>query len=181
MLPAALALAIIVILFLVVVAGQPDEFAVSRQIRISAPADRIFPLVNEVRRWEGWNPWGKADPNCVMTYDGPPSGVGASYAWKGNSKVGEGRNTIVESKPTELVRFRLEFLKPFAGTNAADFTFPKQGVDIVVTWTMTGTSHPMTKIFGLLMNCDKMIGGQFEIGLTQMKSIAESTPPTPLT
>jgi uncharacterized protein YndB with AHSA1/START domain len=176
MLPIALALAIVIILFIVVIAGQPDDFAVSRQTRISAPPDHVFALVNEVRRWEGWNPWSKVDPHCVMTYDGPPSGVGANYAWKGNSKVGQGRNTIVESQPNERVRFRLEFLKPFACTNQAEFTFQRQGVETVVTWTMSGKSHATSKVFGLLMNCDKMIGSQFDNGLAQMKSIAESTP-----
>jgi hypothetical protein len=110
-----------------------------------------------------------------MTYDGPPSGVGASYSWAGSSKIGEGRNTIVESKPNELVRFRLDFLKPMKGTNAAEFTFKPEGDQTQVTWTMTGKNSFVAKIFGLIVNCDKMIGCQFEKGLAAMKSVVESS------
>jgi hypothetical protein len=31
----------------------------------------------------------------------------------------------------------------------------------------------MSKAVGLFMNCDKMVGGQFEQGLAQMKAVVE--------
>lgn len=172
MLPILLALAFIIILLAVVLVGQPDEFTVSRWTKIAAPPARIFPYVNELRNWEAWNPWGKLDPNCKMTYEGPAAGTGASYTWAGNNKIGSGRNTITESVPNQLVRFRLEFVKPMTATNTAAFTFEPNGDQTVVTWTMTGKS---CKSFGLLMNTEKMCGSQFEKGLAQMKSVAEGT------
>ena len=175
MLPILLALAFIVILLLVVIVGQPDEFTVSRSAKIAAPPEQIFPHVNELRNWEAWNPWGKLDPNCKMTYDGPPAGVGASYAWSGNNKIGAGRSTITESVPDELVRLKLEFLKPMAATNTAVFTFEPDGGQTIVTWTMSGRNNSLVcKLFGLLMNMDKMCGNMFEKGLAQMKSLAEA-------
>ena len=174
MLPILLALAYIAILFVIVIAGRPDEFVVSRQTKISAPPEKVFPHVNELRNWEAWNPWGKMDPNCKMTYEGPPAGVGASYEWAGDNKIGAGRNTITESKPGELVRFRLEFFKPMAATNAAVFTFQPDVRQTVVTWTMSGKSNLVSKVFGLVVNCDKMCGDQFEKGLAQMKSLVEA-------
>ncbi len=174
MLPILLAVVFVVILLAVVIAGRPDEFAVSRAITISAPADQVFPLVNELRRWEGWNPWGRLDPNCQMTYDGPPAGEGASYTWSGNGKVGAGRNTIVESKPCEIVRLRLEFQKPMKATNQAEFTFREDRGQTLVTWSMSGQTNAFMKVFGLFLNCDNMLGGQFEKGLAQMKLAAES-------
>ena len=171
MLPILLALAFIVILLAVVFVGQPDEFSVSRRIRIAAPPELVFPHVNELRNWEAWNPWGKLDPNCKMIYDGPPAGVGAGYTWTGK-KVGSGRCTITESVPDQLVRFRLEFVKPMTATNTAIFTFQLEGGQTIVTWTMTGKS---CKSFGLLMNSEKMCGNQFEKGLAQMKSVAEAS------
>ncbi len=173
--PILLALAFILLLLAVFIAGRPGEFVVSRRTRISAPPGRIFPHVNELRNWEAWNPWGKLDSNCRLTYDGPPTGVGASYAWAGNGKVGEGRNTITESLPNELVRLRLEFVKPMKATNTAEFTFEPDGDETVVTWTMSGKNNLAGKIFGLFVDCDKMIGGQFESGLAQMKSLVEAT------
>jgi hypothetical protein len=110
-----------------------------------------------------------------MTYAGPPAGVGASYEWAGNNKIGAGRNTITESKPGEWVRFRLEFFKPMTATNAVQFTFQPDGRRTVVTWTMSGQSSFCGKIFGLVVNCEKMCGGQFEKGLAQMKSLVEAS------
>jgi hypothetical protein len=174
LMPILIGLVIVVALFVLIVATRPSDFRVSRSLAITAPAAVVFAQVNTLRSWEAWNPWGKMDPNARMTYDGPPSGVGASYRWTGNSKVGEGRNTIVESKPNESVRFRLEFLKPMKSTNEAEFTFKPEGAQTEVTWTMTGKNSFVGKIFGLIVNCDKMIGCQFEKGLAAMKSVVES-------
>jgi hypothetical protein len=174
LMPILIALAVIVVLFVIIVASRPSEFRVSRSLAMNAPAETVFLHVNTLRNWEAWNPWQELDPNCKMTYDGPPAGVGASYAWAGNAKIGEGRNTIVESKPSEVVRFRLEFFKPMKGTNAAEFTFKPQGTQTAVTWTMTGKNNFVGKAFGLFVNCDQMIGGQFEKGLAALKNVAES-------
>jgi len=172
--PMLIGLAILVVLILIIVATRPSDFHVTRSATIAAPTEQVFPQVNELRNWEAWNPWGKLDPNCKMTYQGPPAGVGASYAWAGNSKVGEGRSTITESQSNERVRFRLEFAKPMKATHAAEFTFRPEGDQTVVTWTMSGRNNFVGKVFGLVVNCDKMIGGQFEKGLARMKSLAEA-------
>jgi Polyketide cyclase / dehydrase and lipid transport len=174
MLPIVLALAFIALILIVVAAGQPTEFMVARQMKIRATAEEIFPHVNELRNWEAWNPWGSLDPNCKMTYDGPSAGVGASYSWAGNNKIGAGRNTITESKSNEFVHFRLEFLKPMAATNTAVFTFQPEGANTVVTWTMCGKRSFPGKLFGLVLNCDKMCGDQFVKGLVKMKSLVEA-------
>ena len=174
MLPMLLTIVFIALLFIVVIIGQPDEFAVTRSVKMAAPPGKIFPNVNELRRWEAWSPWAKLDPNCKMTYDGPPAGIGASYAWAGNRKVGEGRLTIIESRPAELIRIKLEFLKPFKATNTAEFAIKPEGSQTGVTWSMFGKNNFMSKAFGLFMNCDKMVGGDFEKGLAAMKTIAEA-------
>ena len=169
-----IAIAVVIVLFIIIIATRPSDFCITRMEAIAAPPGKIFPQVNVLRNWEAWNPWGKMDPNCKMIYDGPPAGVGASYAWAGNNKVGEGRNTIVESNPNELVRLRLEFQKPFKATNTAEFIFKPDGDQTIVTWSMFGRNNFMGKAFGLFVNCDRMIGGQFEKGLAAMKSVAEA-------
>ena len=174
MLPILLALAFVALLLFIAVAGQPDDFVFLRRTKMAAPPERIFPRVNELRQWEPWNPWGKLDPNCRMTYDGPAAGVGASYSWAGNNKVGAGRSTIIESRPDELVRLRLDFLKPMVATNTAEFTFQPEGGQTLVTWAMAGKNSTRGKIFGLFVNCEKMCGRQFEQGLAQMKSLVEA-------
>ena len=121
------AIAVIVVVLVVVVALQPSEFRVARSATISAPPAAVFAQVNDFHRWEAWNPWGKIDPAMKQTYEGAPAGTGAVYAWSGNNEVGEGRMTITESRPSDLIRIKLEFFKPFEGTSTAEFTFKPEG------------------------------------------------------
>src|SRR6185436_12908890 len=104
------------------------------------------------------------------TFSGPISGKGAGFAWSGNNKVGEGRMTITESRPSELILIKLEFLRPFKATNTTEFTFKPQGGQTLVSWTMSGKNNFMAKAFSIFMDCEKMVGPQFEQGLTQMKA-----------
>ncbi len=174
MLPILLALAFIAILFLVIIAGRPDEFVVSRSATIFAAPAVVFAQVNDFHKWEAWSPWAKMDPACKNSFDGASSGQGAGFAWDGNKKVGAGRMTITESRPGDLILIRLEFLKPFKATNTAEFTFQPEGNQTVVTWSMAGKSNFFFKVFGLFMDCDQMVGKDFEQGLAAMKSVAEA-------
>lgn len=174
-----IAIAAVIVLFVIVVATRPSEFRVSRSIIINAPPDAVFPHVNELRKWEAWNPWGKVDPNMKLTYDGPPAGVGSSYSWVGNSDVGEGKGTITESRSSELVRFRLDFYKPMAGTSDAEFTFKPHASGTEVTWTMSGKNNFIAKAVCMFMSMDRMVGGQFEKGLADMKAAAEAAAAQP--
>jgi hypothetical protein len=169
------AVLVVIVVFLVVVAMQPSEFRVSRSATVVAPPAAIFPHVNELKKWDAWSPWMKLDPNAKSTFEGPPAGRGAAMNWAGNNKVGEGKMTITESRPNELVQFHLEFYKPMAGTSDAEFTFKPEGNQTIVTWTMTGKNNFIGKAMCLVMNMDKMVGGQFEEGLAGMKRIAEGT------
>lgn len=175
MLPILLALAFIAILFIVVIAGRPDEFVVARSATIAAPPEKVFPHVNDLRKWKAWSPWARLDPNTNSSFSGADAGVGAAMAWAGNSKVGAGKMTITESQPGELVRLRLDFQKPMKATNTAKFTFRPEDAQTVVTWSMAGKNNFMGKIFSLFMDCDKMVGCQFEKGLASLKSVTEKT------
>jgi len=174
MLPTILiALLLLIIAFVVLVAMRPSQFRVTRAAAFDAPPEVVFPQINNLHNWQAWSPWAKMDPAARNTYDGPPEGVGSSFAWAGNNQVGQGRMTITDSHPHELVRFRLEFLKPFKATNIAEFTIKPEGGRTVVSWSMSGTNNFIAKAVGLFMDCDKMCGGFFEKGLGDMKTIAE--------
>jgi hypothetical protein len=166
--------AIIVIMFVVVVAMQPSEFRVARSATMSAPPSAVFAQVNDFHKWEAWNPWGKIDPAMKQSYEGAPAGSGAIYTWIGNKEVGEGRMTMTESRPSDLIRINMEFYKPFSANNTAEFTFKPAGSQTTVNWSMSGNKNFMAKAIHLFMNMDKVIGGQFEKGLASMKSVVES-------
>lgn len=175
LIPILSGIAVVLACFLLFVATRPSQYQVSRSLVIGAPPAAVFPHVNTLKNWEAWNPWGRIDPHMKLTYDGPPSGPGASYAWVGNRQVGEGKATIVENQPDQSVRFKLEFFKPMAGVSDTLFTFKPQGGQTEVTWAMTGTNNFVAKAFCLFMNMDRMIGGQFEKGLADMKRAVETT------
>ena len=169
-----ISLAVIVIVFVVVVALQPAKFRVARSVTIGAPAAVVFPHVNDLHLWQEWSPFVKLDPAAKNTFEGPAAGTGAKLSWNGNKQMGEGAMTITESRPGEFVGFLLEFKKPFEATNTADFTFKPEGAQTVVTWGMSGTNNFMFKAVGLFMNCDKMLGPTFEKGLADLKAVAEA-------
>ena len=166
----------LVVVFVCIVALQPAHYRVQRSATVNAPASVVFAQVNDFHKWNAWSPLAKLDPAMKQTFAGAPSGTGAVYTWAGNSQVGEGRMTITESHPSDLIKIKLEFMKPFAATNATDFTFKPQGNQTAVTWTMDGDNNFTGKAFSLFMNMDKMVGGDFEKGLAQMKAVAEAAP-----
>lgn len=171
-----LGLVAVIVIFLAVAAMQPADFRISRSATIAAPPSALFEQINDLHKFQDWNPWAKIDPNAKMTYTGPPSGVGSAYSWAGNGEVGEGTMTITESRPGELVRARMEFNKPMQATNIAEFTFKPEGDKTLMTWSMSGSNGLVAKAFGLLVNCDKMVGSQFEKGLATLKSMTETAP-----
>jgi len=167
-------LVVIIAALAVIIAMQPADFRVSHSMTIAAPAATVFEQVNDFHKWDGWSPWAKLDPNMKQSHDGAPAVVGASYSWSGNDQVGEGRMTLTESRPSEMIRIKLEFLKPFTATNTAEFSFKPDGNQTTVTWSMFGTNNFMAKAFGLFMNMDKLVGSDFEKGLAQLKAVAET-------
>ena len=160
----------------VVVALRPADFRIARSASFSAPPAAVFEQVNDLHKFQEWSPWAKLDPAAKNSFQGPPAGTGAAFSWAGNMEVGEGTMTITESRPGELVRFRLDFRKPISGTNTAEFTFQPEGGGTLVTWSTEGKNGFIAKAVGLVMDCDKMVGGQFEKGLADLKKIVEAAP-----
>jgi len=174
MLPIILSLAIIAIVLFVLLAGRPDEFRVTRSATLTAPPATVFAQVNDFHNWDAWSPWAKLDPACKNTFAGATAGKDAGFAWDGNNKVGAGRMTITESRPAERIRINLEFLRPFKATNTTEFTFQPRGGGTEVTWAMSGKNNFMSKVFGVFVDCEKLVGKDFEKGLATLKSVAEA-------
>jgi hypothetical protein len=166
----------LIALFLIVAATRPAKFHVERSIAIAAPPERAFAEVNDFHQWAAWSPWEKLDPSMKKTFEGAPAGPGASYAWIGNAKVGEGRMTIESSAAPSVVKLKLEFLRPWKATNATTFSFDRDGGGTKITWAMDGEHNFTMKAFGLVMNLDKLVGRDFERGLAALKTIAEGAP-----
>jgi len=158
---------------LVAAAMQPDSFSVTRSITINAPAGRVYPHIVDFRAWANWSPWEKLDPAMKRTFTGSESGKGAAYEWDGNSKVGAGRMEITDAVAPGRVVVALHFLKPMEANNVAEFNLDPRGETTQVTWTMRGPSSFVTKLFGVFVSMDRMLGGYFETGLASLKAVAE--------
>lgn len=167
-------LVLIIVALVVVVAMQPSEFRVARTAAISAPPPDVFAQVNDFHNWESWSPWAKLDPAAKSDFEGPRAGKGAVFKWSGNDKVGEGKMTLVDSRPGELVKINVEMVKPFAGQSTTEFSLKPEGNRTAVTWSMSGEHNFIGKAFCLFMNGEKMMGAELEKGLTQMKSVVEA-------
>jgi hypothetical protein len=170
----SIGVAVLLLVLVVVIATRPGTFHVERSITIAAPVEAVFPHVNDFHAWRAWSPWEKLDPQMKRTYGGAPAGAGATYAWQGNDEVGEGRMTIVDSRPSSGIKIRIEFIKPFTATNDATFGFTPASGGTRVTWGMDGRNNFMMKAMHLFMDMDQMVGADFERGLSAMKTAVES-------
>jgi hypothetical protein len=169
----AVILTIATAVVLILAATKPDRFSVRREITVNAPAEKIFPLINDFHRWVAWSPYEHRDPALKRTYSGLESGKGAVYAWDGNNDVGSGRMEILESGGPSKIVIQLDFFKPFEAHNTAEFTMLPQGDGTHVSWVMHGPAPFMNKLMQVFMNLDRMIGKDFEAGLANLKNITE--------
>jgi len=155
---------------------KPNTFSVSRSAVIDAPAEAVFARLVDFHAWKDWSPWARLDPDAKESFEGPESGVGSSMAWSGNRKVGAGRMTILECVKDELLRLKLDFERPMRATNAASFELKPEGGSTRLTWTMKGKNDFQAKLFSLFVNCEKLVGGDFEQGLANLKALVEEKP-----
>ncbi|MCI0335724.1 MAG: SRPBCC family protein [Planctomycetes bacterium] len=170
-----LGLVAVIGVLLIVIATRPTDFRVTRSARMNATPAAVFAQVNDFHNWEAWSPWVKMDPNAKSTFEGPSSGTGSVFHWDGNKDVGAGSMTILQSDPNDRIHIKLAFVRPFAATNDVEFTFKPEGDQTAVTWSMAGKNNFTAKAIGLFMDCEKMVGEQFDKGLANMKAIVEST------
>jgi len=164
---------LVAVLVIYVFVAAPKNLPISRSILIEAPAQVIFPYVNNPKRMQEWNPFTEGDPTLKMTYSGPEEGLGAASAWEGNSNTGEGQATIVEVEPNQRVSVRLDFKRPFEVTNFGEYRLETKGSTTQVTWTIV-ESATVPRLISCFVNLDKIVGGYFEKGLAKLKSIVES-------
>lgn len=169
----AVVLAVAIAVVLVLASGKPDEFRYERSILVDAPADRIFPFVNDFKKWIVWSPYEVKDPDMKRTYGDRTEGVGAVYAWDGNKNVGSGRMEIADEARPERLRIKLDFFRPFKANNVAEFSFTETPEGTRVVWAMTGKNTLMGKVMCTVMNVDRMVGDDFDKGLRALKAAAE--------
>jgi Polyketide cyclase / dehydrase and lipid transport len=174
MITALVILVLVVAAFVLYVATRPNSFRIQRSTQINAPAERIYPLIASFHEWGKWSPYEKMDPAMKRAFGGVASGTGATYAWDGNSRAGSGSMQILDATPSSRVLIKLDFSKPFVAHNTAEFTISSSAGGSTVTWAMYGPALLASKVMGLFMSMDNMVGAQFEEGLTNLKRVSEA-------
>jgi uncharacterized protein YndB with AHSA1/START domain len=169
----AVILAVAIAIVLILALNKSGTFAFRRETVIEAPAERIFPLIADFHHWKAWSPYENKDPAMQRTYSGAASGNGAVYAWEGNKNVGHGRMEILDATPPSKIVIQLDFFTPFEAHNTAEFTMQPEGDATRVTWLMQGPAPFMSKLMQVFINLDNMVGKDFEVGLANLKKLAE--------
>lgn len=159
--------------FATAVALLPDDFVASRKRVVDASPSDVFEQVNSLKNGNKWSPWMEEDKDAKVEFEGPDSGVGAVMKWKGNDKIGEGSQKIVESKPGEVVRTELIFVKPMQGKAIAQFDLRPidGGKKTEVTWTMSDKHDFVSKAMCLVMKAKPMIEAKFDKGLENLNNV----------
>lgn len=168
-----IAVAGIIVVILGYAALQSPQYEVSRQITIQAPAEKIFPYLNNQKLALQWAPWSDVDPDAKMTFSGPDEGMGSIASWDGGKQLGTGSATIVESTPNQRVAIKLEYIKPMVMNQHSEYLLESSAGTSTVIWKVTGENSFFGRVMCLFMNMDKMVGGMFEKGLSKLKTIVE--------
>lgn len=166
-------LGLAVALIFLLAARRPDTFRVQRSELISAPPERVYPQIVALRTFNTWNPYALRDPTSRVSYEGPEEGVGARHRFAGG-KSGTGYVEITGVKPNEAVSMRLVMLKPFKADNAIEFLLRPVAGGTEVSWAMQGRQPLLAKAMTLFLDCDRMVGGDFETGLKSLKAKLEA-------
>lgn len=169
----AFAIAVLIGGVLIYAANKPDTFSVQRSIAVQAPPEKIFPLIHDFKQWPNWSPYEGKDPAMKRSYGPVTAGVGATYAWAGNKDVGRGDMKISGATPPTALTLQLHFIEPFEGHNQVDFKIDPEGGQSKLSWIMNGPAPFPTKLMSMFIDMDKMIGKDFEVGLANIKALAE--------
>ena len=176
MLTILIVIAVVVIALLAYASTRPDTFRIERSIHIAAPMLQVAEQIDDFHRWSKWSPWEHIDPTMQRKFSGAEAGVGAVYEWEGTGKVGAGRMEITEMRSGSergLISIKLDFFRPFRASNTAEFLMTPSDSGTDLSWAMFGPSPFMSRLMGVFMDMDKMVGKDFEAGLQALKKNAE--------
>ena len=176
MLTILLVIVLAVVALLVVASTRPPTFRYERSTHIDAPMLQVAEQIDDFRAWQKWSPWENIDPTLQRTFSGADAGVGAIYEWDSKGKAGAGRMEITEMRAGPergLISIKLDFVKPLKASNTAEFTLTPTDAGTDLTWAMFGPSPFISKLMGVFVNVDAMVGKDFEAGLAALKRNAE--------
>lgn len=164
----------LVIVFFIFVSTREGKFRYEKSGLIKASPDKIFPYLSDFKKGKEWSPYEKVDPNMKHNFIGPDAQVGSVMEFDGNSNAGAGRLEILKIVPNELVKIRLIMTKPFKADHIVEYRLNPEAEGTRFTWMMSGDGGFMGKFLNVFVDCEKMVTGQFEDGIANLKNVVES-------
>jgi len=162
------------VIFLGYVSTREGKFNYVRSGMINAPAEKIFPYISDFSKGGEWSPYEKVDPNMKKEISGTPGQVGHKMIFEGNSDAGSGNLEILKVVPNELVEIKLTMTKPVHAENIVTYSLASEGSVTKFSWAMSGDGGFLTKLISVFIDCEKMIAGQFGVGIENLKTVVEA-------
>lgn len=169
-----LGIAVLLLVFLIFVSTREGKFSYERSGVINAAAAKIFPYISDMKMGALWSPYEKKDPNMKKTFVGPGDQAGSVMEFDGNAEAGSGKLEILKTVPNESVDIQLTMTKPFAASNLIRYSLTPEGEGTRFTWAMSGDGGFLGKLLNTLIDCEKMVAGDFEVGIQNLKQVVEA-------
>jgi len=170
------AIGILVLGLLIIAAFVKKDYVVERSIVVKSTNEDTFNFIRLLKNQDRFNKWSNLDPHMIKETIGTDGTVGFVSKWESNHKqVGHGEQEIKGIVEGERIESELRFIKPFSGVAQAYLTTqPTSENETLVTWGFTSTMKYPMNILLVFMNMEKMLGNDFEFGLSNLKKILEN-------
>jgi uncharacterized protein YndB with AHSA1/START domain len=162
-------LTICVVLFFIALFA-PKDFSMKRSMVFEATPEQIYPLISDFQQFQNWSPWKEKDPNAINTFTGTPGQAGHAFSWKGNHEVGTGTMRFDSVFANRKTVYALDFMEPFESHATGEFILEPADKGTRVTWSFNTHFGFVESAFMVFMSMEKMLGGDFEKGLSNMKT-----------
>ena len=129
--------------------------------------------MQDLSRFDDWNPFPEMDNTTVSTHEGPAAGVGASFTYEGK-RLGKGRMEIISVDAPARVDIKMTFWRGSSANDAASaFVLVAKDGGTEAHWTFDEDRGVGMFLAGKLM-FDRMMTGHFTNGLNKLKALVEA-------
>jgi hypothetical protein len=167
--------AIIIAIFVIGGLLLPSTWSVTESTTISAPKERVYEQIANLRNWQNWSPWTKeSDPSQVYVYEGPEAGEGAKWLWT-SEKMGKGHLLIKDADVNKGVSYEL-FIDMHDSKSTIDgsILYSEANDALNVVWTDKGDSGNDLLKRWFTLGIKYMLSNEMKSGLAKLKKITEA-------
>ena len=166
---------VIIGLILIAALFIKKEYTVKSEMQMNKPYKEVFNYIKYLKNQNDYSKWAGMDPAMEKTFTGVDGTVGFISAWDSKQgDVGAGEQEIVAIEENKRIDFDIRFSRPFKSTAKAYMTTDSLTENTTnVTWVFEGKMVYPMNIMLTVVDFDKIIGGDLETGLNNLKNILE--------